>query len=646
MKTARPYRSHRYPACDRCHKRRSRCVVEVPGQGCIRCYTQRIPCSLASSSIRNVTPRIGFIHRSRLADDQALESHAFLLGPVVARDKQILDQYLPQGHEPSPSDQSRQEAGENPIYHMPIPPRMPSPTGCQCDRDAPRELLAQVEPYLEELMSIYFEHVSPCYPIIDEEYIMSRIRNGRHQLPPLFSVILISTALFHWELSPRLESYRRPDQDLVWQDAVALSAASLQKGDVATIATLCIGVSGRPCQRLVNNATNVARCVALAHIVGLNHDCQTWKIRDLDKRTRCKVWWGLLVQDRWFNFAQGTPPYISQDQYDVPVPTIELLVPPSRSDSLKHVRAAEIYIQLCHLTEIVGEVLPMIYHLRGGMPTATDRTTRHEAQLDAWVADLPTWLKIGDFSESRPQIPGLVNLQLSYLAVRMLLCRIAWHEHSLGLGKSPGDGIGEYSRLLSCQAAAEDVVRLVMSLTRAELSGFWLPYNAHHFTSAVTLLLRCALQQTVHQAMRDRCMASARTLIDRLRRYSKEDKWDLAETCLSQSEPILKRIEDLPITTVISTTASTAAAAAATATTTVNYPHQSNDLSHGPNLPIYPTLPNHGGEEDTFASQPPSFSLPGQEHGSSLEELFPEIFGDWYTTDNFLLEQDNFSFDP
>ncbi|KIW16091.1 hypothetical protein PV08_06142 [Exophiala spinifera] len=640
MKTARPYRSHRYPACERCHKRRSRCVVEVPGQGCIRCYTQRIPCSLASSNganTRNAAPRIGFVHRSRLADDQALESHAFLLGPVVARDKQILDQYLPRGHEPSPSDQSRQDPEENPIYHMPIPPRMPSPTGCQCERDAPRELLAQVEPYLEELMSIYFDHISPCYPIIDEEYIMTRVRNGRHQLPQLLLVVLISHALFHWDLSPGLESYKRPDQDLAWQSAVALNAASIQKGDVATIATVCIGVSGRPCQRLVNNATNVARCVALAHIVGLNHDCQKWKIRDLDKRTRCKVWWGLLVQDRWFNFAQGTPPYISQDQYDVPVPTVDLLVPRSRSESPKHVRAAEIYIQLCHLTEILGEVLPMIYRLRGGMSTATDRTARLEVQLDSWVEDLPTWLKIGDFSQSRSHIPGLVNLQLSYLAVRMLLCRIAWHEHSLRLKTSPDDGVTEYSRLLSCQAAAEDVVRLVMSLTRSDLSGFWLPYNAHHFTSAVTLLLRCALHQTVDQATRDRCMASARTLIDRLRRHSKEDKWDLAETCLSQSESILKRIDDLPTTTIFSKTTSTA-------TTTVNYPPRPNNLGHEMNDPIYSTLPIHG-VDDTFASQPPSFTLPGQADGFSLEELFPEIFGDW-CTDNFLLDQDTFSFDP
>ncbi|KIX01038.1 uncharacterized protein Z518_10104 [Rhinocladiella mackenziei CBS 650.93] len=639
MKTARPYRSHRYPACGRCHKRRSRCVIEVPGQGCSLCYKHRIPCSLASTNgtnIHHVAPSVGFVHRSLLADDQSLESNAFLVGPVIARDKQILDQYLPHGHEPSLSDLGRQEAAEKPIYHMPIPPRMPSPTGCQCWREVPRELLAQVEPYLEELMSMYFEHVAPCYPIVDEEYIMTRIRNRGHQLPQLFSVILISHALFYWDLSPGLTSHRRPDQDLAWQSAVALNAASIQKGDVATIATLCIGVSGRPCQRLVNNATNVARCVALAHIVGLNHDCREWKIRDLEKRTRCKVWWGLLIQDRWFNFAQGTPPYISQDHYDVPVPTVELLVPQSRANSPNHVRAAEIYIQLCRLTEIIGEVLPMIYHLRvraGGMTTTTDRASRAEVELDRWIERFPAWLNLTDFSDARPQVPGLVNLQLSYLAVRMLLRRIAWHEHSLGLGLAPGETAPDYSWLLSCQAAAEDVVRFVTSLTRDDLAGFWLPYNAHHFTSAVTLLLRCALQQTIHPAVRDQCMASARTLVDRLRRYREEDKWDLAETCLSQSESILKRIEDLPTTTVIP----------ATATTTSSYSRHLDDQDYGTNNPMDQTLSDNGGEE-IFAPQSLSFSLPGREHGSSLEELFPEIFGDWYT-DNFLLEPDDFNLD-
>lgn len=421
---------------------------------------------------------------------------------------------------------------------------------------------------------------------------------------------------------------------------MALNATSIQKGDLATIAALCIGVSGRPCLRLVNNATIVARCVALAHIVGLNHDCRDWKIRDLEKRTRCKVWWGLLIQDRWFNFAQCTPPYISQEQYDASVPTVELLVPQSRADSLKHVRAAEVYIELCRLTEIVGEVLPMIYHLRvraGGMPTTnTDRTLQAEAELDRWIDSLPVWLNLEDFSETRPFVPGLVNLQLSYLAVRMLLRRIAWHEHSLSMDEATRESDHDYSRLLSCKAAAEDVARFITSLTKDHLVGFWLPYNAHHFTSAVTLLLRCALQKAIHPTVRNQCMASARTLVDCLRRYREEDQWDLAETCLSQSEPILKKIEDLPITTDVPATATS------TTTTTTYYADHLNGRGLGMNSPTRQTLSNNGMEE--FATPSLPFIPLEQQPSCSIEELFPEVFGDWYT-DNFLLESDYFNFD-
>ncbi|KAK5046890.1 hypothetical protein LTR84_007244 [Exophiala bonariae] len=520
---------------------------------------------------------------------------------------------------------------------MPIPPRLPSPIGCQCGRDAPRELLAQVEPYLDELMSVYFDHVAPCYPIVEEEYIMTRIQTQGHRLPQLFSIILISHALFYWELSPNLQLHRRPDQDLAWQSAVALSAASIQRGDVATIATICIGVSGRPCQRLVNNATNMARSVALAHIIGLNHDCQGWKIRDLEKRTRVKVWWALLIQDRWFNFAQGTPPYISQDHYDVPMPTVGLLLQGGRADSHKHIRAAEIYIKLCELTEIIGGVLPIIYRLRvgaGRRSTSIDRVSRAESDLDRWIEELPVWLNMTDFSDSRPQVPGLVNLQLSYLSIRMLLRRISWQGDSLDTRQTMGEQASDQAWTLSCKAAAEDVVRFVISLTKDDLTGFWLPYNAHHFTSAATLLLRCALQQPINPKMRDQCITSALDMVNCLRKYRDEHRWDLAETCLSQSESTLNRILDLATKTVGSATATRSNSTPYART----YQRQSdlNDLI-GQN-------PSNDNGKGAYTSEYSSFILPDQEHASSLEALFPEIFDDWYT-DNFLPEPDDFNFD-
>ena len=203
---------------------------------------------------------------------------------------------------------------------------------------------------------------------------------------------------------------------------------------------------------------------------------------------------------------------------------------------LKHVRGAECYIALCHLTEIVGDILPLLYHLRSGNDTfAAAQASNSEEALGRWIRSLPEWLQLHEF-DNRPSAPGICNLQLSYLSVKMLLSRIAWHEISQR-------EINPHSMwLLNCQTAASEVVRFALSLQPSDLKGFWFPYNAHHFTSAVTLLLRCALQ-TRGTEVRRRCIGSARLLVDFLRRAKDEDNWDLAETCLAQSEQMLARVE-------------------------------------------------------------------------------------------------------
>lgn len=185
----------------------------------------------------------------------------------------------------------------------------------------------------------------------------------------------------------------------------------------------------------------------------------------------------------------------------------------------------------------------------------------------------------------------------------MLLRRIAWHE----ISQRESDPASSW--LLGCQAAADDIVRFVTSLHKQDLLAFWLPYNAHHFTSAVTLLLRCALQ-TSYSNVRAQCMTSARTLVDRLRTFHEQEKWDLAETALSQSEMVLKRIEDSLPQTPLSRTPNMPPAA-------LRHDHMGT--------PVYLNDGMMGDQisEEDFLTH----------HGqSSIEELFPEIFADFTDT--------------
>jgi hypothetical protein len=637
MKTARPYRSHKYPACARCHKRRSRCTIEIPGQACLLCRMHGVPCSSATAKKdERVTPKIGFVHRSLIENNNNHpESVTHIVGPVIARDTQILDQYVPPAvngttnghHVPIQPNLGRRES-QKPIYHVPIPPRRPSPQECNCSRNLPAELLDQVEPFIDKLYGNYYEHFAPCYPLTEEDCVITRCKD-RNQLPITFMVNLVAYAIFYWDASPALVGYAKPDQDFAWQTAVQANIADRQKGDLATIISICVNIAGRPSLCLVNNVADVARAVALSHATGLNHDCREWKLSDMEKRIRWRAWWGVVTHDRWFNFAQGTPPYISKGHYDVPLPTIELLTL-GRGGSVRHARAAEVYIHLCRLTEIVGDVLPLIYHIRSGNDSiAAEQTSRSEIELNRWMESRPNWLNLNDF-HNRPNVPGLINLQLSYLSVRMLLRRIAWHE----ISQRESDPASSW--LLGCQAAAEDIVRFVTSLTKSDLMAFWMPYNAHHFTSAVTLLLRCALQ-TSYSNIRTQCMTSARTLVDCLRRFHEEFQWDLAETALSPSETVLKRIEDaLPKTPMSRTPQSHQQTATANGMGMMQHvPDHLMDLGSGGGRGGYHASGDgySGGGDETMLGDPlPEEAFLMQNGQGSIEELFPEIFSDFTDT--------------
>lgn len=559
------------------------------------------PCSSATTKKDDgLEPKVGFIHRSSMPDAKSLEEYSHIVGPVIARDTQILDQYLPQvngqsNHVPIQPSLGRRHS-QKPIYHVPVPPRRPSPADCACSRNSPAELFDQVSPFLEKLLAHFYDNIHPCFPVTEQEYIDLSLKE-RQNPPQTMVTNIIAHSLFYWDSAPALAAHVRPDQDFAWSTAVAANTADMQRSDISTIISLCINVAGRPSRCMVSNLATVARTVALSHSIGLNHDCSEWKISDLEKAVRWKAWWGVVIQDRWYNFAQGTPPYISKGHYDVPIPTLALLTKPNAT-SPKHLRAAEVYIHLCRLTEIVGDVLPLIYHVRSGNDgIAAEQTSRSEIELNRWVESRPSWLSLTDF-HNRPQVPGLANLQLSYLSVRMLLRRIAWHEISQRESEPSS------AWLAGCQAAAEDIVRFITSLHPKDLSGFWLPFNAHHFTSAVTLLLRCALQ-TSYASVRGQCMASARTLVDCLRTFHDQDRWDLSETVLAYTEAVLKRIEDsLP----------------------------QDPISSTPSVPTVQTMDRHPYINVMPSDQVPGDTFFGHQANASIEELFPEIFSDFTDT--------------
>lgn len=91
---------------------------------------------------------------------------------------------------------------------------------------------------------------------------------------------------------------------------------------------------------------------------------------------------------------------------------------------------AECFILLCALTEVLGDILPLLYDRRSRPVTDVNRLLRRlETDLDEWEESLPVWAKD---QRNTTQVSGSSSLRLGFLSAKMLLCRVAFHV-SLGM---------------------------------------------------------------------------------------------------------------------------------------------------------------------------------------------------------------------
>src|SRR5271163_1146068 len=91
--SGRPYRSHRYPACTRCKKRRSRCTIDLPGTACLLCRMYHAECS--SAATRKDQHTVNIPSASLHSEYDSREQASQVVSPVVARDAQIFERYIP-----------------------------------------------------------------------------------------------------------------------------------------------------------------------------------------------------------------------------------------------------------------------------------------------------------------------------------------------------------------------------------------------------------------------------------------------------------------------------------------------------------------------------------------------------------------------
>lgn len=216
------------------------------------------------------------------------------------------------------------------------------------------------------------------------------------------------------------------------------------------------------------------------------------------------------------------------------------------------IAAASVFIGLVTLTGVLDKYLEHVYDLNQGRDQDSSQTSLDlELSLGQWEDSLSDDVRRIITRGNNLHIPGAANLRLAYLSTVLLRRRI-----ELDIEKQedavPGDALT--NRYIQVRRAAEEIVLLVQELEEIHLSDFWLPVSAFAFTSAMTFLLRCALEteNTAGGLAQSASLKLAKNLIDSLQSHQQNSGWDLGDLCLAQYGEVVERLQtaDSPSATV------------------------------------------------------------------------------------------------
>ncbi|KAJ5613240.1 hypothetical protein N7510_006434 [Penicillium lagena] len=272
--------------------------------------------------------------------------------------------------------------------------------------------------------------------------------------------------------------------------------------------------------------------------MGLNRDPSHWNISPIEKKFRIRIWWLVVIHDRWCSLAYGTPLQIHRAQYDVPFPTIGDL---SSSDaSTSQIAAASIFVALTSLTEVLSCYLEHVYSVSKDF-TLEKSAAELEQHFSEWRESLSDDIRLLLLRGAHLHAPGAANFRLAYLSVELLLRRI-----QLDLDKSSSQSDEETVSPFYMQArrAAEDIVLFMQELDESLLNGFWIPVNAFSLTSSTTFLLRSALRMKTSNS-RNGPLRMAKDMVDALHTYQQDFSWDLADHCLANCGDLVEKISSV-----------------------------------------------------------------------------------------------------
>ncbi|ROT42063.1 hypothetical protein SODALDRAFT_269195 [Sodiomyces alkalinus F11] len=501
------------------------------------------PLSSTSQPPSTVLTEAPQIHDMAISLDQEEDDDSpHIVGPALTSDNHVLADYLSTvsgargGTRGLPIIRPMMGGDSEPVMFTKV---MRRPLGMAMNPSPPSLQLQAieklVEPWTDQVVDMYMGKTNICFPLLDEASFRDQYLNARGRISPALLSCLYAHSLSYWQYDAHLSSQRCPDGRFVWNLACQILYSELQYSPgMATIAAMLLNAGGRPSTSMIGNGVLLGAAVSISYSLGLNRNPLSWHIPQSEKYLRMKIWWCLLIHDRWYVLAYGTPPRLRREHYDVPSPTHEYL-----STSKESQGAEAVFISVVGLSEVLEGFLDYVYLLPGG--SACSSVSELELSLDRWIDSLAGDVRKIIIRGTHLGVHGASNLRLAYLSIRLLLRRIELNNHKQSTDSDPEKLSCRYVQV---RRTAEDIVLLVQELDARQLGDFWLPMSAFTFSHTATLLIRCALETEEMPAAlaKSPSLLLASELLKALRSHQRQHGWDLGDICLAQHSDVVDKL--------------------------------------------------------------------------------------------------------
>jgi hypothetical protein len=148
--------------------------------------------------------------------------------------------------------------------------------------------------------SSFIDRFNVSFPIFDgESFWESYMADDLHDPPAALVCQVYSMSLVYWKHTQNLACHPKPDVRYAINMTVAALHEEFSAPGLDTISAALIDLTGRPIFSMTGNAVSCGRMLSLANCLGLNRDPSNWKLSQAEKNQRIRLWWGVVIHDRW-----------------------------------------------------------------------------------------------------------------------------------------------------------------------------------------------------------------------------------------------------------------------------------------------------------------------------------------------------------